>query len=203
MAQPFDRNARVPAPRPPDKRLDDFWVENPWLITAEGHNLSAYERNRVFLNGRGETWFEISALTTADSDGDGRAVVAADLDGDGMEELIVRQSGGGSLLVFGNRFPKAHWLDVSLRGTKSNTQGIGARIVATVGGTKIVRELFPANGFYCQGPAHLHLGLGTSAQVDKLVITWPSGLVQELAGVAADRHVLVTEGKAEIENRRK
>jgi hypothetical protein len=203
VAQPYARSARIPAPRPPDRRLDDFWVESPWLITAMGHNLSAYERNRVFLNGHGDTWFEISALTTADSEGDGRAVVAADLDGDGMEELIVRQSGGGPLLVFENRFPKAHWLDVSLRGTKSNSQGIGARLVATAGGRKIVRELFPANGFYSQGPAHAHFGLGESSTIDRLVITWPSGLVQELAGIAADRHVLVTEGKAEIEVRLK
>ena len=203
MAQPFDRTAYVPAPRLPDKRLDDFWVENPWRITSMGHNLSAYERNRVFLNGGGDNWFEISALTTADSDGDGRSVVSADLDGDGMEELIVRQSGGGPLLVFENQFPDAHWLDVSLRGTKSNSHGIGARIVATIGERKIVRELYPANGYFCQGAAHVHFGLGKSEQIDKLVVTWPSGLVQEFASLAGDRHVLLTEGSAEIENRRK
>src|SRR6185503_20260804 len=136
--------------------------------------------------------------TGADSDGDGRSVVAADFNGDGMEDLIVRQAGGGAFLLFENRFPKAHWLEVSLRGTKSNTQGIGARIVAEVGSQKITRELFPVNGFKAQGPAHVHFGLDRIATVDRLTVTWPSGLVQEFKDLAGDRRVTISEGNAQV-----
>ncbi|HEY2952481.1 MAG TPA: CRTAC1 family protein, partial [Verrucomicrobiae bacterium] len=157
--------AICPAPIKPDERLKDWWVENPWLIAAKGKSLSGYERNRVYLNARGEEFFEISGLTGgADSDGDGRAVVACDLNGDGREDLLVRQAGGGSFLMFENRFPKAHWLEVSLRGTKSHSQGIGARLVAQSGSQRIVRELYPQNGFKAQGPAHVHFGLGKATQ---------------------------------------
>src|SRR5262245_7696848 len=163
----------------PDDRLRDWWVENPFLIAAKGKSLSGYERNRIYLNARGREFFEISGLTGgADSDGDGRAVVACDFNGDGMEDLLVRQAGGGSLLLFENRFPKAHWLEVSLRGTKSNTQGIGARLVAQCGSQRIVRELYPQNGFKAEGPAHVHFGLGRATHLDRLTITWPSGRVQ-------------------------
>jgi len=195
VSQPFDRNCTVPAPKTPDKRLKDWWVENPWLINQKGKSLSGHERNRVFLNDRGETFYEISALTSADSEGDGRSVVPLDFSGDGMEDLIVRQAGGGALFLFENRFPKAHWLDVWLEGTQSNKQGIGARIEATVAGRRIVRENFPANGFKSQGPAYVHLGLGQATRVENLVIRWPSGMVQELANVNADRAVRVTEGQ--------
>ncbi len=190
--------AICPAPKKPDARLKDWWVENPWFIAAQGKSLSGYERNRVFLNSRGQEFFEISGLTGADSDGDGRAVVACDLNGDGMEDLLVRQSGGGSFLMFENRFPKAHWLEVSLRGEKSNTLGIGARIVAQVGDQKITRELYPANNFRSQGPAHVHFGLAMATKVDRLTITWPSGLIQEFTDLESDRHIRVKEGNAAV-----
>ena len=190
--------AIVPSPKKPDERLKDWWVENPWFIASQGKSLSGYERNRVFLNSRGEKYFEISGLTGADSDGDGRAVVACDMNGDGMEDLLVRQSGGGSFMLYENRFPKAHWLEVSLRGEKSNSLGIGARIVAQVGDQKITRELYPANNFRTQGPAHVHFGLAKSAKVDRLTITWPSGLIQEFNDLAGDRHIRVKEGNAQF-----
>jgi hypothetical protein len=178
--------------------LKDWWVENPFQIAAQGRSLSGYERNRIYLNSRGLEFYEISGLTGADSDGDGRGVVASDLNGDGMEDLLVRQAGGGSLLVFENRFPHAHWLDVSLRGGKSNSLGIGARLVAQVGPQKLVRELYPHDSFKSQSPARAHFGLGRATKVDRLTITWPSGFVQELTDVAADRHIRVREGNDEV-----
>src|ERR1051326_4509295 len=122
--------AICPAPVKPDERLKDWWVGNHWFIAAKGKSLSGYERNRIFLNARGSEFFEISGLTGADSDGDGRAVVPVDTNGDGQEDLLVRQAGGGTFLLFENRFPKAHWLQVSLRGVKSNRLGLGSRLVA-------------------------------------------------------------------------
>lgn len=199
MSQPFDRTCAVPAPRAPDQRLKDWWVENPWLINQKGKSLSGHERNRVFLNDRGQTFHEISALTSADSEGDGRSVVAMDCTGDGMEDLVVRQAGGGPLLLFENRFPKAHWLDLWLEGVQSNKQGIGARVVATLNGRQIVRENFPVNGFKAQGPAYVHLGLGAARKIDRLTIKWPSGLVQEFTDVAGDRAVRVTEGRSDLQ----
>lgn len=201
MSQPFNRAAQIPQPIELDEELGEWWEENPWAVAEEGHNLSAYERNRVYLNADGEDFYDISALTTADSDGDGRSVVAADMNGDGMQDLLVRQSGGGPLLYFENRVPPANWLQVSLRGTQSNTLGIGARIVAEVGERRIVRELYPANGFRCQGPARVHFGLADAETVDELTIHWPSGAEQVLTDVAANRHVRVTEGSEALETR--
>lgn len=202
MSQPSDRTCELATPGKVDEKLNEFWVGNPWQIVRGGHNLSAYERNRVYLNAGGRAFLDASHLSGADSDGDGRSVVAADFRNTGMPDLLVRQVGGGALLYYENRFPRAGYLTVSLRGDKSNRRGVGARLTAEVGGRTQVRELFPANTFRSQAPAQVHFGLGDAKVVDKLTIRWPSGRVQVLTGVAANRHVVVdeaTDGPAALE----
>ncbi len=195
MSQPCNRNCEIKQPGSLDAKLNEFWVGNPWSIVTEGHNLSAFERNRTYLNVGGRHFLDVSHISGTDSDGDGRSVVAADFRNTGMLDLIVRQAGGGPLLLYENRFPPAHYLMVTLRGATSNRRGIGARLTAEVGGRKIVRELFPASGYFSQSPSQVHFGLARDAKVDKLTIRWPSGRVQVVTGIAADRHVIIDESK--------
>ena len=195
MSQPCDRTCNVELPGSLDAKLNEFWVGNPWEIMRQGHNVSAFERNRTYLNVGGREFLDVSHLCGADSDGDGRGVVAADFRNTGMLDLIVRQVGGGPLLLFENRLPQSHYLMVTLRGDRSNRRGIGARLTAEVIGRKIVRELFPANGYLSQSPAQVHFGLAGDTKIDKLTIRWPSGRVQEFSGVAGDRHVIIDEAK--------
>ncbi len=185
----------MPAPGVVDKSIGEFWVNDSWDIVREGHNLSAYERKRAFLNVQGKEFLDISYLTGADSDGDGRAVVAGDFRNDGRLDLVVRQVGGGPVLFFENQFPKAHYLTVSLRGKTSNRLGIGARLIATVGGRNLTREVYPHNSFRSQMPSRVHFGLGEATRIDRLTVRWPSGVVQNLDDLPADRHVVITEGK--------
>jgi enediyne biosynthesis protein E4 len=172
-------------------------VENPWDIARKGFNLSAYERKRTWMNVRGADFLDISFLTGADNDGDGRCVVAADFSNNGRQDLILRQVGGGPLLFYENNFPQRHYLKVSLRGTKSNRQGIGARLVAEVQGRQIVRELYPLNSFRSAMPNLVHFGLGDDLNVDRLTIRWPSGKVQVLSNIKAARHIVIDEDKEE------
>jgi hypothetical protein len=195
VSQPFQQGAEIPLPGKLDKDLGEFWSSNPWSVVKDGNNLSAFERKRVFLNVKGQDFLDISHLTGADNDGDGRSVVAADFRNIGMPDLIVRQAGGGPLILYENRLPRKHYLMVTLRGRQSNRQGIGARLTATVGGRQIVRELFPANGYRSQAPNQIHFGLADDTTVDTLTIRWPAGKVQVLTGLAADRHIVVDEGK--------
>jgi hypothetical protein len=193
VSQPFKRGATIPAPGNVDSTLGEFWVNNPWDIVSHGHNLSAYERKRTFLNLEGRNFLDLSFVAGTDSDGDGRSVVAGDFRNDGRLDLVVRQVGGGPLLLFENQLPRAHYLTVSLRGRQSNRLGIGARVSAQTGKLTQTRELYPQNGFRSQQPSRVHLGLGNSAQVDLLTIHWPSGRTQQLHDISADRHIIIDE----------
>jgi hypothetical protein len=195
VSQPWHRGACCPLPGQLDPALKEFWSENPWDIVTKGHNLSAYERKRTFLNVRGRDFLDISALTGADGDGDGRCVVAGDFRNNGQLDLVLRQSGGGSVVLYENHFPRRHYLEVSLRGRASNRLGIGARLTAVAGGQRLVRELYPLNSFRSQMPSVVHFGLGEATRIERLTIRWPSGREQTLTDLAADRHIIVDEGK--------
>jgi hypothetical protein len=195
VSQPCDRACTIKAPGQIDKSLGEFWVENPWEIVKNGHNLSAYERKRTWLNVRGSTFIDLSFLTGTDNDGDGRCVVAGDFHNNGRQDLLVRQVGGGPLLLYENRFPQRHYMKVSLRGHQSNRLGVGARLKAVVKGQQLVREMFPVNSYRSQMPNLIHFGLGDAERVERLEIRWPSGKTQLLTDLAADAHIVVDEAK--------
>jgi len=199
VSQPMDRNANLPELGEVDEPGGEFWVSNPFQIASSGNNLSAYERNRVFLNAGGMSFVEASFGTGADIDSDSRAVVPGDFDGDGAADLLVSSVGGGPLRLFLNRFPAtAHRARIDLVGVKSNRPGIGSRVVASVGERRIVRDVFPANGGTGQSPVELILGLADAETIDRLEVSWPSGEVQRFANLPADSRITITEGNGEF-----
>ena len=192
VSQPFDRGATCPSPGMPDDELGEFWEDDPWEIAFK-HNLSAFERNRTFLNLGDRQFADISYLTGTDSDGDGRAVVAADFRANGQMDLLVRQAGGGPLLLFENHFPERAYLKVSLRGQHSNSLGLGARLSANVAGTTYVRELYSQNTFHSQLASFVHFGLADATSIDTLTVRWPGGQVDQFDNVEANQHILIDE----------
>jgi enediyne biosynthesis protein E4 len=126
-------------------------------------------------------------------------VAVGDFFNTGRLDIVMRQAGGGPLLFFENHFPQKHYLEVSLRGVKSNRLGIGARLIAQVQGQQLVREMYPQNTFASQMPSIAHFGLGLATKVDKLTIQWPSGTKQVLDSLAVDRHIVIEEGNPNSE----
>ena len=201
MSQPSDRSAAIRTPGQIDSSLNEFWVSNPWDIVKEGHNLSAFERSRTWLNLRGQGFLDVSYLSGADDDGDGRCVVAGDFRNNGRLDVVVRKVGADQkagrypLQVYENNFPQRHYLKVTLRGTRGNRQGIGARLVAVVNRQQLVREMYPLNSYRSQMPNIVHFGLGDNERVERLTVRWPDGEEQVLTDLAGDRHIVVEEGK--------
>lgn len=174
------------APREVDEEVDEFWFDNPFDLRLP-FNLSMYERNRMFIN-RGEgKLLEISYSSGADIDSDSRAVAVGDLNEDGRPDMVVRNVGGGPLRVYLNEMTGGRALTVTLRGSRSNRGGIGARLVLELGQRKLYREHFPQNSLMAQNALETIFGLGEHAGPMKLTVRWPSGTVQALNDVRPGR----------------
>ncbi len=174
----------------------EFWVSNVWRYPPD-KNLSAFEPNRVLLNCGGLQFIDAHYVSSGGSEGDGRAAMVADVNDDLQPDVLVRQVGGGPLKVYLNRFPPTSRLIISLRGTKSNSMGIGARVVCEVSGRRLERQLYANNSVFAQQGARVRFGLGEAKTVDRLTVHWPSGGTTELENVAVDRHLLIHEGSTE------
>lgn len=201
MAQPLDRTARIAHTGEIDVDNGEFWVENPFEMPAKGENLSAFERNRLYLNAGNNQFVNASFASACDIDSDSRTAVAFDFDDDGDEDILVGNVGGGSLRLFENNLSQQDTVKVRLRGTESNKSGIGSRVTFQIGDRKIVRDLFPANGFMGNGPAELVVGLGKAEKIDSISIRWPSGKTQSHENVATGKALTISEGESEIQMR--
>jgi len=202
VTQPQNRFAIIPARGELDTEAGEFWYENPFMITAAGENLSAYERNRTFINLGELRFIDASFASGADIDSDSRSVVTGDFNRDGAIDLLVASAGGGPLRLFLNRIPDAgNRIQVTLVGTQSNRAGIGARVEIRTGDRRIIRDLFPVNSFMGQSPPEMIIGIGQADSIDYLNVRWPDGSTQEFRDVSANQHITITEGQTNYATR--
>jgi len=156
------------------------------LLTAEPHFL--------YLNNGDGTFEDVT-------DRSGIADVSVsvsfgDYDLDGFLDVLFGSDGSFSEFggLYRSRGGDYHWLRVELVGTESNRCGIGARLIATSGELQQMRELLGGLGYY-QDDLVAHFGLGRRDRVDQLEIRWPSGQVDVLVDIPADRTIRVFEGR--------
>ncbi len=124
-----------------------------------------------------------------------RGACFADYENNGKVSAFVVNLGARGTLVRNVSTNTGHWLELRLKGTKSNRDGIGARVTIFAGGKQQMQERVASSGYLSQNDGRLHFGLGAAAVVDKMEIRWPSGREQTLEAVPADRMMTVEEPK--------
>jgi hypothetical protein len=175
--------------------LEDFdndgWKD---LFVAQGHvldnvehidpSLHYLELPLVAMNHNGRFERVDSGSTTPVA---GRGAAFGDLNNDGWEDAVMTYLGGHPQ-VFLNHGGKLHWLVISLRGTRSNRDGFGARVKVN-GQTRFATS---AGSYASASDKRLHFGLG-AAESAKVEVVWPSGIHQTLNDVHADQFLEVRE----------
>jgi len=128
-----------------------------------------------------------------------RGVAVADFDNDGNVDVIVEDLDGVPMLLHNQGIPGRHWVSFELAGTKSNRLAIGARLKIVAGGVTQTEEVRSGGGYLSQHDLRVHFGLGAATKIDSLEIRWPSGKVETVTGLAADKFYAVLEGSGVVE----
>jgi hypothetical protein len=158
------------------------------LIPQE-HTLFRGLGNGQFRDVSRETGPVLSDRTVA------RGACFADYDNDGKVDAYVVNLGAEGKLLHNVSTGTGHWIEVKLVGTKSNRDGIGARVEVMAGGRRWTAERVASSGYLSQNDGRLHFGLGAAATIDKLIVHWPSGRQQTIDNVTVDRVLTVEEPK--------
>src|SRR5260370_6074346 len=163
-------------------------------LSREDYSWNGGEPN-VFYVRRNGRYFDASGISGLDCALDSSAFAVRDLDGDGNLDLILKSRMAPQVQAFRNQCAGGrNSIAVRLKGTKSNRDGVGARVEADC----VVRFLQAGSGYLSQNTKTLHFGLGDAGAVSTLRIVWPSGARQEFHDLAAGYRYDITEGFAEL-----
>jgi enediyne biosynthesis protein E4 len=152
--------------------------------------------NSLFRN-QGDGRFEdVSKTAGADFQATGqyRGVAFADFDNDGRIDAVVSNVNGPARLFRNITANTGHWLALKLTGTRSNRDGIGAKVEVTLpSGRKLYNHCTTSVGYASSSEPLVRFGLGKETMAKRVEIRWPSGKTQELHDVKADQILKVYE----------
>jgi len=166
----------------------------------EGYSYNGHERNYAYLNMGGLRFSDVSYAAGLDFLDDGRAAATVDWDDDGRVDLLLRNRTGPRLRLLRNDHGAARsFVSVELRGTESNRDAVGARVVVEAGGRRLRRVVQAGEGFLCASSLRLHFGLNGAERIERMTVIWPSGARETFEDLAADARYRIVEGEGKVE----
>ena len=176
------------------------------LFVAQSHVLDTIEQSTAYLKYKqplllmrntGKAFVNVSATAGAafNSPIAGRGMGSGDLNNDGQVDFIVAVLDDASVILR-NQGTTHHWLGISLAGSKSNRQGIGARVTVTsLSGQKRIFDVNTAGSYLSSNDSRVVAGLGPAKGVRSVEVRWPSGRKQTITNPPIDRYLRIDEPK--------
>ena len=158
---------------------------------------STYLATNVILMNTGDGKF----INVSKQSGDGMQVKLSsrgagfdDLDNDGDVDVVILNSRREPTILRNDSPSKGHWLQVRLRGVKSNRDGVGSRVKVVAGDLTLHDEVHSGRGYQSHYGMRLHFGLGGREKVDRIEVRWIGGAVDVFKDIAVDQLLTITEG---------
>jgi enediyne biosynthesis protein E4 len=161
---------------------------------------SYYARNVVLLNVAPEKFENISEQC-----GDGlqvklssRGAAFDDLDNDGDIDVVVQNTGREPTILRNDSPRTNHWIQIRLRGTKTNRDGVGSQVKVATGDQTQLDEVHSGRGYQSHYGTRLHFGLGKHQRIDRIDVRWYSGRIDVHKDIKADQLIILEEGNPNI-----
>lgn len=122
----------------------------------------------------------------------------ADVNEDGALDLKLHGSDSPQLHLFLNKIGlKNNWVEMTLQGTTTNRDGIGARVTLVAGGVSQMRDVRGSSGGGIsadQDSRRVHFGLARNQAIDSVTVRWVGGKTERFTGLSPNGIYKVVEG---------
>jgi hypothetical protein len=171
----------------------DYYVTAGQIGGSGNFPVAGTQLNLLFHNQQDGSFTEAGHQFGLDYPGETRGAAFGDIDNDGDLDLFLANTGEEGVLFRNDLRTGHHWLGIRLVGTVSNRDGFGAKIFVTTGQLRQMREVPGGDPHLSSNSLEQVFGLGQNTRVDRIEVRWPSGRVQVLENVAADRKIVIEE----------
>jgi hypothetical protein len=124
-----------------------------------------------------------------------RGLAVADFWNDGRLSVVVNNMSSQPMLLVNQARNQNAWLGVIVKGTRSNRDGIGAKVTVSANSRRFVKEVRSGSSYISSNDLRLHFGLGNTSKVDGIEVRWPTGNTEVFPGVGTRTFATITEGK--------
>jgi len=177
---------------------NDGWVD---LFVANGHvypQIPTYrQRNFIHRNTRKGKFTEIGqelGLSLKEKRV-GRGTAFGDLDNDGDVDIVINNLDGAPQILRNDGGNSGNSILIKLLGSKSNRDGIGARVKVVSGDLSQIAEVYSGDSYLSQNDLRLHFGLEQRNKIDLIEVSWPSGTVDKVTGAPVNKILTIREGQ--------
>ncbi len=126
-----------------------------------------------------------------------RGAAFEDFDNDGDVDIAILNSGQEPTLLKNDSPKQGHWLQIRLQGTKTNRDGVGARVKVVAGDLTLIDEVHSGRGYQSHHGSRLYFGLGDHERINRIEIHWIGGGTDVFEGIKTDQLVTLVEGQSQ------
>jgi tetratricopeptide (TPR) repeat protein len=170
---------------------NDGWVD----LVAVGETKDGKGEVRLFRNLGPDGWKDVTSDVGLDKIQlkEPRAIITGDYDNDGATDLLITQNHGPAVLLRNEGGNRNNSLRLALKGLNDNKSAIGTKVEVFSGGIRQKFEVYGSSGYLGQNSPYLTIGLGQAKEADVVRMLWPTGVLQDEIGVAANTPQNITE----------
>jgi len=123
----------------------------------------------------------------------GRGAIGLDLDRDGDIDLAMSHINQPAAVLENKTPTKGNWVQIELIGTKSNRDGIGARVLFSTNKKQYLRHVIGGGSYLSQNPYLVHCAFPPDETLEKVEVTWPNSGSQTLTDVSVNLYRQIVE----------